>query len=44
LNWKIVILSHWKELALIIQLSLIVLQVIGATPLGDPIDDSLMPG
>ncbi len=44
MNWKIVILSHWKELALIIQLSLIVLQVIGLTPMGDPVDDPVMPG
>jgi hypothetical protein len=44
MNFKMAILSNWKTLLLIVQLSIIAVQVIAMMPLGDPIDDPIMPG
>lgn len=44
MNWKMAILSNWKTLLLVAQLSIIAVQVIVMMPLGDPIDDPIIPG
>jgi len=42
MNWKMAVLSNWKALLLVVQISLLVLGAV--TPLGDPIDNPIGPG
>lgn len=42
MNWKMAVLSNWKIILLVVQLSVLVIGII--TPLGDPIDNPIGPG
>jgi hypothetical protein len=44
MNLRMAILSNWKTLLLVVQLSIIAVQFIAVMPLGDPINDPIMPG
>ena len=42
MNWKMAVLSNWKILLLVVQLSVLVIGIV--TPLGDPVDNPIAPG
>lgn len=39
MNWKMMILSHWKIVLLLLQLGLFAITIAGVRVLGDPIDN-----
>ncbi len=42
MNWRMAVLSNWKTLLVLAQLSLFVIGMV--TPLGEPIDNPIGPG
>jgi hypothetical protein len=44
LNWKLVILSNWKLVLLLIQLGLIATAIVAGRVMAEPIDDPVCPG
>lgn len=43
MNWKMVIMSNWKLILLLIQLGLLSMAIIAGRVLADPIDDPIGP-